>query len=441
MIQDINATAIGDFAAAVELFNKVNGTDFDGIRTDTETVAFYPNQIKSAEMGTEKENIGTFSRYNEDIRHAFRGQRAANHEQSVLDRAEQMEKDGADPETIRKETGWFRGMDNKWRFEIDDKDIKLLNVSKGARTLAEAINHKELFNAYPQLAEMPIEFKRIPLTKGGIYSNGKITINSALRLSANETRKTIMHEVQHAIQHIEDFAHGSNEKDAKRRHIFTKESSFAWQAVHDFDIKVRRDYGDALAHRFAELFKYNDDNVRSLQEDKLQQLIDDFRNGKIEVTSGISYRGFRDMLDRYVALNEKLIESEADATRLKNKSAYWKYDRTAGEIESRDVGNRLKYSDTERQKKRPDVDSKNVLFNNVYEVQKKPDVKLSGRSNETKSEIRHSLRQIVGESGKDYGIGVYLDSEVLSELSEDEKIDKVKEKIKALENQIVKIIE
>ena len=47
MLQDINATSIGDMVEAVELFNKVNGTNYDGIVATTETVAFYPEQIKS----------------------------------------------------------------------------------------------------------------------------------------------------------------------------------------------------------------------------------------------------------------------------------------------------------------------------------------------------------------------------------------------------------
>lgn len=46
MLQDLNATAVGDFAEAVKLFNKVNGTSYDGIVAPTETIAFYPEQIK-----------------------------------------------------------------------------------------------------------------------------------------------------------------------------------------------------------------------------------------------------------------------------------------------------------------------------------------------------------------------------------------------------------
>lgn len=49
MLQDLNATAVGDFAEAVKLFNDVNGTDYDGIVTDTETVVFRPEQIKETE--------------------------------------------------------------------------------------------------------------------------------------------------------------------------------------------------------------------------------------------------------------------------------------------------------------------------------------------------------------------------------------------------------
>jgi hypothetical protein len=42
VIQDISATAIGDMVEAAELFNQVNGTEFDGIVVPTETVAFCP---------------------------------------------------------------------------------------------------------------------------------------------------------------------------------------------------------------------------------------------------------------------------------------------------------------------------------------------------------------------------------------------------------------
>lgn len=65
MLYDVNQTAIGDMVAAVELFNEVNGTDYDGLILDTETVVFNGNQIKSA-----TDNVGTFNRNNPDIRYS-----------------------------------------------------------------------------------------------------------------------------------------------------------------------------------------------------------------------------------------------------------------------------------------------------------------------------------------------------------------------------------
>ena len=63
VLQDINATCIGDFVAAIELFNQINGTKYDGIITPTETVTFSATQQKSA-----TDNIGTFDPNNPDVR-------------------------------------------------------------------------------------------------------------------------------------------------------------------------------------------------------------------------------------------------------------------------------------------------------------------------------------------------------------------------------------
>lgn len=49
MLMDINASCVGNMVEAIELFNEVNGTDYNGIVASTETVAFYPEQIKSVD--------------------------------------------------------------------------------------------------------------------------------------------------------------------------------------------------------------------------------------------------------------------------------------------------------------------------------------------------------------------------------------------------------
>lgn len=52
MLYDVSQTAIGDMVQAVELFNEVNGTNYDGLILDTETVAFHSNQIKNTDNKT-----------------------------------------------------------------------------------------------------------------------------------------------------------------------------------------------------------------------------------------------------------------------------------------------------------------------------------------------------------------------------------------------------
>ena len=49
MILDLNVTSVGDMVEAIKLFNQVNGTNYDGIITDTEYVVFESNQIKNVD--------------------------------------------------------------------------------------------------------------------------------------------------------------------------------------------------------------------------------------------------------------------------------------------------------------------------------------------------------------------------------------------------------
>ena len=62
MLMDLNTTAAGDMTKFVEYVNNTIGTNYDGILTDYETVAFKPEQIKRVD------NINPTS--NEDIRYS-----------------------------------------------------------------------------------------------------------------------------------------------------------------------------------------------------------------------------------------------------------------------------------------------------------------------------------------------------------------------------------
>lgn len=278
----------------------INDGTRNGVQVDT-YIVFAPTQIKSA-----TDNIGTFDGNNPDVQYSFGGRGAKNADLSLLEKAIKMNDEGKSSEEIRKTTGWFKGYDGKWRFEINDRDMSFKKVTKqdladiieyrkkklrlqdlkdwvsdgtatseekqeyqdvlefieryeNSRKLSDYVKHDKLFEAYPQLKDTNIRFDYI---KGnGYYDSGSDIIVIKAKLSYDEQRAALMHEIQHAIQYIEGFAKGGS-------------------------------------------FEYG---------------IDDY-------------------------------------------SAYDKYFRTAGEIESRDVADRIDYTDEQRKNIRPDIDRTDVVF-------------------------------------------------------------------------------
>ena len=113
--------------------------------------AFFPNQIKSAE-----ENVGTFDGSNPDIRYQFVGEKGA----SAMDKAEEasvrldnlavareMEAAGKDAKAVKLATGWERGGDGKWRYEIEDGRFDRLGELHPERRRLSAAEQKELDDA------------------------------------------------------------------------------------------------------------------------------------------------------------------------------------------------------------------------------------------------------------------------------------------------------
>ena len=73
----------------------------------------------------------------------FAGIGAKTADKAALARAEKLAASGADPKAIWRDTGWFKGGDGKWRFEIDDSASRLRDYNytpqeayKEARTQA-----------------------------------------------------------------------------------------------------------------------------------------------------------------------------------------------------------------------------------------------------------------------------------------------------------------
>ena len=139
--------------------------------------------------------------------------------------ARKMEEEKKDAKAIKMATGWERGADGKWRYEMPDAKIKdTMDVGGGhivkryeddmlwnGGKLSKVIDAPELFKAYPQLKDVRIETDAImnDMPSNGEYNSKTNTIT----IHADELKYMngiLNHEIQHAIQGIEGFATGGS---------------------------------------------------------------------------------------------------------------------------------------------------------------------------------------------------------------------------------------
>ncbi len=175
-----------------------------------------------------------------EVKFSYGGKHAAGMNQGLLSKAKRMRRQGALKEQIFRETGWFVGLDGKWRFEIDDSEMKfdlegaykqrikkdveqllkeepqyseqeayeyILEYEQPIFRLGDVVHHPKLFRQYPDLADIRLSFDQ-SVTYNGSYNpvSDVITIS----MNAKDPRKTMIHELQHAIQCREGFTEGSN---------------------------------------------------------------------------------------------------------------------------------------------------------------------------------------------------------------------------------------
>lgn len=152
----------------------------------------------------------------------------------ALDLAVEMESKGHSEKDIRALTNHFinseapqfggihKGADGKWRFEIDDSKAKLNQDHFRVTTpsereaghvlrLGDFLDHPGLFQAYPMLADYKLHLK---VDRTSTKGQGMFVADFKSIYVTAETQEQIkdvlIHEIQHGIQYIENFARGSN---------------------------------------------------------------------------------------------------------------------------------------------------------------------------------------------------------------------------------------
>ena len=405
-VQDITIAAMEEGYDGV-IFRNIDDAGSEELvgTTHTTLAVFSPTQIKSA-----TDNVGTFDQNNPDIRYQFVGEKGA----AAMDKAEEatirldnlavardMEKAGKDAKDIKLATGWERGAEGKWRYEIldlkyfgkgdagykkargkqswskeldslsdrifngeelseeeqkrfeelakEEENFKTDYLNREKPYLSDWVENDELFKAYPDLKRVQIVFTdQMPENIGGIYKDSENTIIVNTNYVDNIS-SVLAHEVQHAIQYIEGFAKGGSE-----------------ESVQDLFDRVHSEYmarvwADELKEKAKEIGEYY--NQTAVYDALVNDYkgFEDYMPNKEERIKGFNYfvRGYADRsLDNLI---EKFRADERVSINSHNE-----YMKLAGEVEARNVQSRLGMSAEERRRslaiETEDVERKDQIF-------------------------------------------------------------------------------
>ena len=360
-----------------------------------------------------------FNTRKKDVRFQFVGQQGA----AALDKAEEattrldnlgvareMERQQKDAKAIKLATGWERGGDGKWRYEVQDFDVDvngtarrnhlnerlpwgkeydaLLDKVFDGETLTEAENarldelmslseelqnsyeeletrylddyvkDRSLFDAYPELKQVRVEMFNDPTSGVGAtwYNESKLIRINEAKLENNSLQSLLAHEVQHAIQHIEGFAMGGNSTTYREHLAGFREKYEAWSVIDEFEDKSKElgddarpiDVYNALVREYQSLgLEFGDGFAPSREA---------FDKGFNLWTRGYDNEGYEDAYNEYQRLMGKFGSGEYNN----------RYDQLAGEVEARNVQNRLHMIPEERRQslaeETEDVARKDQIF-------------------------------------------------------------------------------
>ena len=275
--------------------------------------------------------------------------------------ARQMEEDGKSEKEIRIATGWERGKDTKWRYEIPDATLSkkgINNLLKGAfvkgekRTykITDILNAPELFEAYPNLKNIPIVIARDEDMDGALASYTAPPFNiitlseSLINRTTEEQLSTILHELQHAVQEKEGFSAGGNLETALKKGEETYETL-------EEKLNILEEVKRLLN---TESYFESEENIEPFTQDP-DYIINDTRQIKGLPLSNQAIEIYLQYRDDYKdkgsdGLYEAQEKHDSNYKEVFNK---WRkipsrYKRIAGEVEARNVQRRMKMTPEER---------------------------------------------------------------------------------------------
>jgi hypothetical protein len=223
---------------------------------------------------------------------------------------------------IKMATGWERGADGKWRYEIPDfkvSDIKTWKDGNFVGKLEDLITDADLLKAHPELKGMKADVldldfwdRHNEVSDGGYNPRTKeITVKYHKNdpNSPEIMRELLIHEIQHAIQDIEGFARGGNLRTANEEY---------------------RHESNMLSSAVASLEQWKD-------------YLQDIKNGGT-ITSGNDVAA----TEKKIAEKNKWIERQIKKLVELEQAAYNAYESISGEVEARNASRRMDMTPEER---------------------------------------------------------------------------------------------
>lgn len=212
---------------------------------------------------------------------------------------------------VTPRTSGFVGPEGVQRFEISDEGARLvpdaLNAlrMRGRARLGEVIDHPTLFDAYPNLRELPVNVDNAMnpsygATMGaGNWSPRGDSLNLNMRMHRPDADylSTILHEVQHAIQHRERMLAGGTPNAARfepslaggwsqaYRRIAGEAEAFDTQARAGMSLAEREATPPALTTQAPDYWFRRNPHIY-LSEDPLGAMAQDFREIGGDVAQG-----------------------------------------------------------------------------------------------------------------------------------------------------------
>jgi hypothetical protein len=257
----------------------------------------------------------------------------ANH--ALLALAKDLQKSGEKPESIWRQTGWFQAPDGGWRYEISDHTAALSsNIPHNKfspdslsfpmfeghynvegikdRTLGLTLDHQALYDAYPQLKNVPVQGTGLNFAMDGAFdpSTGKMYLAGGKH---DKVRSTALHEAQHAVQNIEGHTQGGA-MDLFLPKDFSKLQDQATAKFRTVSDQIKKDLPD---------FNYFT-VMHALQKQSTGGKLSQYEQGTLA-----SLQAHPMANDFYDALNNKMQYEALSA------EAYQKYKLLAGEAEAR----------------------------------------------------------------------------------------------------------